>query len=321
MINRDLLQKVIAQKKALQAKNEKIEQDRIDEVSRISADIARLLQERRQAIFHGLRLALDGIIPHGIEEDTIRRNEQITQLLCDLGYSEDYLSPIYDCPLCEDSCYAGDSKKTLCSCAVKRYQELLSGETFAQETQTFENFSEAFIPNIPIAGQAVTQRAYTRYLKEQCELYADSLPHGPVFNLLLYGGSGLGKTYLLRSIGVRASNKGIQTMALTANALLNHIRASYFARSGETTFSDYERVPLLLIDDLGTEPLWQGITVEQLFALLEHRMSKNMSTVISTNLNLTELGARYTERVMSRLLDDRFSKRLAFLGEDLRLRR
>lgn len=321
MINRELLQKVMTQKRAQQAKNERLEQDRVDEVSRKSDEIASLLNDRRQAIFHGLRLALEGIIPHGIEEETIKCNEQITQLLCDLGYGKDYLSPIYDCPLCEDSGYAGESKKTLCVCAVNRYQELLSGETFVGETQTFENFSEAFIPNVPIAGQSVSQRAYTRYLKEQSESFAESLPHGPVFNLLLYGGSGLGKTYLLRSIGVRASSKGLPTMSLTANALLNHIRASYFARSGEVIYDDYVNVPLLLIDDLGTEPLWQGITVEQLFALLNHRMDKKLSTVISTNLNLTELGGRYTERVMSRLLDERCSKKLAFLGQDLRLRR
>ena len=321
MINRELLQKVLTQKRDQQTKNERLEQDRVNEVSHKSSEIARLLMERRQAIFHGLKLALEGIVPKGIEEETIKRNEQITQLLCDHGFPEDYLSPIYDCSLCEDSGYAGDGKKTLCACAVKRYQELLSGETFVGETQTFENFSETFIPNIPIAGQAVSQRAYTRYLKDQSESFADSLPQGPVFNLLLYGGSGLGKTYLLRSIGVRASSKGLQTMALTANTLLNHIRASYFARSGEVIFDDYVNVPLLLIDDLGTEPLWQGITVEQLFALLNHRMDKRLSTVISTNLNLTELSGRYTERVMSRLLDERCSKKLAFLGQDLRLRR
>lgn len=320
MINPDLLQKVLAEKRAQQSRNEDLEQERVQEVSNKSPEIARLLQERRQAIFRGLKLALEGIVPEGIEEETLKRNKKLNQLICQMGYPPDYLSPVFVCPFCQDSGYAGESKKTLCACAVKRYQELVLKENFLGETQTFENYSDQFIPNTPLTGHKVSQRAYTRLLKEQSERFADSLPDGPVCSLLMYGGSGLGKTFLLRSIGVRASGKGMQTMALTANALLNMIRAFYFARSGETVSDSYMRVPLLLIDDLGTEPLWQGITVEQLFTLLDHRMSRKLSTVISTNLSLTELGARYTERVMSRLMDERYCLKLAFLGKDLRLK-
>ena len=189
------------------------------------------------------------------------------------------------------------------------------------ETQTFENYDDRILPASPMPGQTVSQRAYTRALRDICERYADSLPDSSPLNLLLYGGSGLGKTYMLRSIGVRASQRGMQAMSLSANALLNRIRAQYFARSGETPDDSYLHVPLLLIDDLGTEPLWEGITVEQLFALIEHRLNNRLHTVISTNLSLTEVKGRYTERLMSRLSDEQMWKKLAFLGEDLRLKR
>ena len=321
MKNREILQKALAEKKAARARNEELEARRLSEVCSVSPEASRLIDERREAFFKGLRSALSGISPRGIEEETEQRNARIASVLEELGYGKDYLSPIYDCEDCEDSGYKGKSTKVLCDCVSSRYQELLSGASFARETQTFENYDENIIPAGPIAGQNIGQRAYTRALRDICERYADSLPEGPVFNLLMHGGSGLGKTYLLRSIGVRATQRGVQTLSLSANALLNRIRAAYFARSGDTPDNSYLNVPLLLIDDLGTEPLWEGITVEQLFALIEHRLNSRLYTVISTNLSLTELKGRYTERLISRLLDERQCKNLPFLGEDLRVKR
>ena len=81
----------------------------------------------------------------------------------------------------------------------------------------------------------------------------------------------------------------------------------------------YYSVDLLLIDDLGTEPLWENITLEQIFALLEHRIQNGLHTVISTNYNLENLQSRYTRRIYSRLLDQRHSLVLQFQGQDVRL--
>ena len=78
--------------------------------------------------------------------------------------------------------------------------------------------------------------------------------------------------------------------------------------------------PLLLIDDLGTEPLMENITVTQLFNLLNERQNAKRHTVISTNLSVLELKARYTERITSRLLDETSCKLVKFIGEDIRTR-
>jgi hypothetical protein len=44
-----------------------------------------------------------------------------------------------------------------------------------------------------------------------------------------------------------------------------------------------------------------------------------LPTVISTNLSLDNLTARYTRRIASRLLDKRNSLVLQFMGQDIRL--
>lgn len=318
MTNNELLKQALKERRALRDANTLEESRRRMEAKRKCPQIGRLLDQQRADIFAGLQNALEGIVPHGIEEETERRNSQIAALLQQNGFPEDYLSPLYSCPDCQDRGYAGDSSRRLCHCVVARYQTLLQGDAWSDEQQTFENYDENRIPATPMPGMEVSQRAYTRLLREQCERFADSLPDTQVHNLLLYGNSGLGKTYLLRAIGVRASQRGIPVLSLTANNLLNQIRRHYFSREEEEA-APYLEVPLLLIDDLGTEPLWENITVEQLFALIDHRLNRRLHTVISTNLNLTELKDRYTERIMSRLLDLQYSRKLAFLGRDLRL--
>ena len=319
MMNNELLQQALSERRAAQALNEREEERRLTEVSVICPEIAALISMRREAIMEGLKLAMQGITPAGIEDTTRERNRRIQDLLVRSGFPQDYLSPIFSCANCRDTGYAGQSKKTLCRCVALRYQELMSGPSFPGETQTFENYNELVFPLTPIEGTQTSQRAYARWLRQQCEAWADSLPQGPHHGLLLYGKSGLGKTYLLRAIGVRARGHGIETIALTANTLLNQIRRHYFSREDNADES-YMDIPLLMIDDLGTEPLWENITVEQLFALLEHRLTCGLHTVISTNLSLTELKTRYTERIVSRLMDDRLCLRLAFLGQDVRLR-
>ena len=67
------------------------------------------------------------------------------------------------------------------------------------------------------------------------------------------------------------------------------------------------------------EPLFENITVESIFNLLNQRTMKGLGTVISTNLSRVELQKRYTERFTSRLLDARTSLLLAFYGQDIRL--
>ena len=76
---------------------------------------------------------------------------------------------------------------------------------------------------------------------------------------------------------------------------------------------------LLLIDDLGTEPLIENVTVEELFNLINERQNAGLCTVLSSNLTLNEIKARYTERIFSRLYDSNQCLKLQFLGRDIRL--
>lgn len=298
-------------------KNEAEEQRRMAHAIEICPRIATLDRERRQDILDGLKLAMEGIRPEGIEERTEKRNREILELLRTNNLPEDFLDPVYQCSLCQDSGYTGHAPKKICSCVMSRYRQLVSGETDTDDSPSFERFDISLFPDHPLDKAGTTQKMLMQVLRRHCEDYADNLPSSKQ-NLILHGPSGLGKTYLLRCVAKRARDKGIDTLTFNANALLNQIRQAYFARDAEPEQPYYD-IPLLLIDDLGTEPLWENITLEQIFALLEYRIQNKLHTVISTNMDPDSLQKRYTRRIYSRLMDRYNSLVLRFQGEDIRL--
>ncbi len=284
-------------------------------------EIGVLLEQRKNAIMQGLQNAMRGIVQDNLPEETQKRSERIRALLLENGFPENFLDPVYTCTLCKDTGYTGEYKKEFCSCVLQHSQQLTS-QAFAmpQTEETFETYDINVFSSTPLPGLDITQQEYALVLRKRCEDYANLLPHSQPPNLLFYGRSGLGKTFLLRAIAHRAQTQSIPSLCVTANTLLNAMRKAYFSHEedGMALFYDTQ---LLLIDDLGTEPMWENITIEQLFALLDARFSSGKNTVISTNLTLTELQARYTERIASRLTDARLCQPLRFLGDDIRKRR
>ncbi len=316
----DALNQALQECKARQMTNEQEEQRRLEQAVSLRPEIGQLAQERREDILKGLRLAMEGIKPEGIEERTRARNQRIRELLQEIDLPEDYLAPVYQCQECGDTGYVGEAPKALCQCVIRRYHALLSGGLDQEEGPSFARFDLSVFPDSPLEGSTVTQRMLMQTFKNTCQQYAAGLKEqaGPL-NLLLYGPSGLGKSYLLRCVAREAADQGVLTLTMSANTLINHIRQVYFNFQQEDLGEPYYDVPLLLIDDLGIEPRWEGITIEQLFALLEHRINHKKATVFSTNLSPTELQARYTERITSRLFDKRLSLALPFKGQDIRL--
>ena len=75
---------------------------------------------------------------------------------------------------------------------------------------------------------------------------------------------------------------------------------------------------LLIIDDLGTE-LTNSFTSSQLFLCLNERILRKKSTIISTNLNMVQLGQIYSERTFSRIL--KYYKIIKMFGDDIRIKK
>lgn len=316
----EALNQALQECKARRLQNEQEEQRRFRKAVALRPEIGEVADARREDILKGLRQAMEGVSPGDIEARTRARSQRIRALLREAGLPEDYLAPVYQCPVCEDSGFVGESPKTLCQCVVRRYHQLLSGGLDQENGPSFARFDLSVFPDSALNDSGVTQRMLMHTFKTQCQEYAAGILSGSgKLNLLLYGPSGLGKSYLLRCVAREAADGGLATLLLSANALIGHVRQAYFSYQPDEVDQPYYDVPLLLIDDLGIEPKWEGITIEQLFALLEHRINHRKPTVLSTNLSPTEIQARYTERISSRLFDRGLSLVLPFQGRDIRL--
>lgn len=314
-----VLGEVLAEYAAQREKNEQEEQRRQQEIAAKAPQIAALMQQRHQMIMGSVRGAFAGTPPENAEARMREYNQKIAALLTQSGYPADYLSPVARCKKCGDTGYVYDGPlRRACDCLKKAYQAAAQAGDALSPRQTFAAFDLGVFPDQPLPGTDVTQREYMAVVKDKCQRFARNVPGGPVHTLLLHGGSGLGKTYLLNCVGDDARQRGVDVLSVTAYDLLMALKTAYFSRTGETA-EEYFSVPLLLIDDLGMEPLMENITVEQIYNLLNSRLLRGHYTAISTNLSRLELKQKYTERVTSRLLDARSALAISFMGKDIRL--
>lgn len=236
----------------------------------------------------------------------IAREEQ--ELLARMKLPADELELHYRCPLCRDTGYVGEAAKAPCACRLK-LREQQSGGQGINSRETFAGFDEGVYPD-------ELQKKRALNAKRLCEGYALSLPHPEKPNLLLMGMPGLGKSYLGNAIAYSAISRGIDVSRVTAYRFVQDVLAEFRQRTGET--GRYQRVPLLILDDLGSEPDIPNVSTEWLFAVINERALNNLPTVCITNLSFTELQTRYGERVMSRLADKNTTVALQLTGKNLR---
>lgn len=306
------------------ADNEAALKRRMQEAVAMDPEIGRLLQRREHLFANSLSSAL------GRPKEAMAISATLAAQLEDihaalagrlqaLGLAEDTLQLQWNCSLCRDTGYVGEPVRRVCSCMEQKLLNRLYAEQGLADLarENFEAFDETVFPDVP-GADGLSQRAYMQKIRGLCEAYADHFPDTPTPNLLFFGPSGLGKSFLLNAIAQRVLSRGFSVLRITAYDMLMRMRAVHFGADAAEQTGPLFSVSLLLVDDLGTEPMLENITINQLFNLLNERQSRQKGTVISTNFSLEELNGAYTERVTSRLLDQRTTQILRFWGQDVR---
>ena len=228
-----------------------------------------------------------------------------------MGYPASYLDPIYTCPKCKDTGEVGGGLKKPCVCALKKMQESLSDGAGVNRRETFASFNPALYPTD-------AQRSFGVRCKGYCEKYVADLPHPAKPNLVFLGMPGLGKSYFANAIAAGAIDRGIEACKVTAYRFVQDALDGIDRRV--ETMRRYTAVPLLVLDDLGTEPMIPNVTVESLFRVLNERNAADRMTIIVSNLSKDELQTTYGERVASRLFDGSRTAIVKFSGDNLRSR-
>lgn len=201
-------------------------------------------------------------------------------------FPETLSSPEYFCKKCNDTGYVNG--KT-CECFKKLYSELLCEKLGipSQEKATFEK--ETLSKKVPTLGNT-----YIKY---------SNLDFPDIVSSVFIGLCGTGKTYLAECIASKFEQE--KNVLFLSAFNLNNILVKYHSAPVEEKpfyFSTLTECDLLIIDDLGSEPIYNKVTVEYLFALFEERRKNGNPFIVTTNLNLSEILSRYGERVFSRLV-------------------
>ena len=231
----------------------------------------------------------------------------------------DYLEDKPACPLCGDTGY---DKKGVCRCLRQYYareqlQEL--SRLLPLGEARFETFRFDLYDSAEWEGYGISPRANMERNFDVCRDFACQFSRGGG-DLLLSGGTGLGKTFLSACIARVVSESGFSVVYDTAISIFAKLENDKF-RPDEETAAEVRRCEscdLLILDDLGTE-MTTSFVQSALYQLVNGRMIAGRSTIISTNLAPEELGQRYGAAILSRI--EGGYEILPFFGEDIRRKR
>ncbi len=242
------------------------------------------------------------------DEVSKKLNAELAELLASNGLPADYLEPKPICPVCSDT---GIVDGELCSCIRKVIiQKRFKGSGLLPD-QTFERFAHDIIED-PRENRA-REKYYAFFLE-----YADCFPNVELPDVLLCGEPGVGKTFLLNAIGDRVLKRGWSVLRITANRLVGETLECISERRAKP---DLTLPDLLIIDDLGTEPMIPNVTIETLLAVICERQDANRATLIATNKDLDAISADYGTRVWSRLVSPQRVKVIKMTTPSIRLKK
>ncbi len=223
--------------------------------------------------------------------------QEIERKLIQNGFSADALTPKAVCEICQDTGVAPDGRR--CAC-YDRYllEERIKDSGLPENRGTFETFDPEIF-STEKGTEKVGQRDYMVSLKKRCEVYASEALTGPVKNLILMGNTGTGKSFLIQAMVNRMLKNGQIVLYTTAGRLF---RDFHNHRLGENVdLEGYYDVPLLAIDDLGTEIMTNNVTVEYFYYLINEREIRGKATIIAANLTPEDFISRYGDRIYSRM--------------------
>ena len=278
----------------------------------------------------GLKLARiaasgDSVLYKINEEKIAKLRSERKTILKKLKISEPDFYPKYHCANCKDTGYVTKNLTSIpevCKCfkqkLVNAHYSISNLDQVLCE-ENFDKFETSLFSDKVDENEGLSPRKNMEFVYRIAKNFTKGF--GKEFdNLLLYGDTGLGKTYVCHAIAKELLDRGFTVLYLTAPRLVRIIEKSrnFYEDQSENSgiLKAVDEVDLLILDDLGTEVM-TVITIASLFDIINHRLVTKKPMVISTNLDQTGLTEIYTERIVSRFIASyQFVK---FFGKNIRI--
>ncbi|MDR2360654.1 MAG: ATP-binding protein [Oscillospiraceae bacterium] len=270
--------------------------------------IRRAVIDAAAAIHHSEHLARD---IDNIAAENLGLQRELAAALKNGGRDPNALDERPGCEICGDRGFAHGN---MCEClsAIYRDEQLKTlGEAIDIEFCRFGNFSLSLYP---ANSRAIMERVF-----QLCKDYAENFTLGSR-NLYLYGGPGLGKSFIGGCIAREVTERGYSVIYTTAVKFCEISEKSKFARNAVTDEQDdaarrFFSGDLLILDDLGTEMRTQ-FTISSIYDVINSRIAASLPTIITSNYAPNQLGAAYSPQIESRLSYEYIP--CPFAGEDIR---
>lgn len=261
-----------------------------------------------------------------LEREIMELRKKINCILKENGYSDNDFKLKYECQYCSDTGYIQENGvNSMCSCYRQRViEELMKNSNLNNiEHENFTTFEFGYYSNridLEKYHSELSPRDNILKNKHMALQFIENFENHEEKNILFTGKTGLGKTFLTNCIANELLNKGYTVIYQTAPYLMDKIIDYKFNKDNSKESEDFNReiknADLLIIDDLGTETT-NNYRYEELFNIINYRINTNKKIIISTNLSLKDIQARYDERISSRIIGEFNSYR--FYGDDIRL--
>lgn len=240
-------------------------------------------------------------------------------LLTENNIPVNYIDINYCCSMCNDTGFLHDNSK--CNCfkqsLIDKFYNMSNIKTVLNK-ENFKAFNiNVFSDEIYEEGKLSPKENMMNILSI-CDGFVINFDEENGENLLFFGTTGQGKTFMSNCIAKSLLDKGKIVIYQTAFKILEIIADYKFRRNSSDNEYQYKLLfesDLLIIDDLGTE-LTNSFTNTEIFNIINSRLINGNKTIISTNLSLKQIADTYTDRVYSRVASN--FRPLKFYGPDLR---
>jgi len=115
--------------------------------------------------------------------------------------------------------------------------------------------------------------------------------------MFLYGSMGSGKTYAMCAIANELAKRGVGCAVVYFPELIAQIKASFNTDgdAGNVIVEKLKIVPVLMLDDIGSEAVTSWMRDEILGRILNHRMMHELPTFFTSNFNFEQLQSHYEQ--------------------------
>ena len=266
------------------AENEREHRRRVDDAYRRVPGLRALDQTLQQQM-----IALVGLtMRHGsdpteelraLERANLDTQAQRAELLTAYHLPVDYTDDIYTCPRCHDTGYVQGQP---CECLLRRYNAELTRDLSRLLQHGDESFEHFDLTLYDENARPKMERVF-----QVCRSFAQTFRPGTM-NLLLQGGTGLGKTYLSACIARVVAGAGYAVAYETAASAFDAFECAKFQRGSADGEAAAQRVEqylgcdLMILDDLGTEMI-TAYSTSALYTLINTRLTRAKATIISTS--------------------------------------